>query len=123
MSLDDFASVSKTLEDCGLLAIASPDPTVTLWLCGLDRDAAALADCAALLAPEELARAARFGTDQLRHRYIVGRAMLRRLLGQAMGRLPADVPLRCGRRGRPELTFATTLDFNVSHAGDIALIG
>ena len=123
MSLDDFASVGKTLEDCGLRAIASPDPAVTLWLCGLDRDAAGLAGCAALLAPEEQARATRFGTERLRQRYIVGRATLRRLLGLAMGRLPADVPLRCGRRGRPELTIATTLDFNVSHAGDVALIG
>ncbi len=123
MSLDDFVSFGKTLEDSDLQAIASFDPAVTLWLCGLDRDAAALADCAALLSPEERARAARFGTERLRQRYIVGRATLRRLLGQATGRLPADVPLRCGRRGRPELTIATTIDFNVSHAGDIALIG
>jgi len=123
MSLDSFASIGKTLDNCGLQAIASPDPAVTLRLCGLDCDATALADCAALLAPEEQARAARFGTERLRQRYIVGRATLRRLLGQAMGRLPADVPLHCGRRGRPELTIATTIDFNVSHAGDIALIG
>ena len=123
MSLDDFASVGKTLEDCGLRAIASPDPAVTLWLCELDRDAVALAGCAALLAPEEQARATRFGTERLRQRYIVGRATLRRLLGLAMGRLPTDVPLRCGRRGRPELTIPTTIDFNVSHAGGIALIG
>jgi 4'-phosphopantetheinyl transferase len=102
------------------LARVSPD--VDLWWCELDVDAATLAQRTALLAPAEHARAARFGTDMLRSRWIAGRGALRIVLGSLLGAAPADVGVRRGRRGRPELVDAA-FDFNVSHTNGVAVIG
>lgn len=106
-----------------LRPIPPPDPEIALWLCQLDRDPAEAAEFARSLSAAEHARAARFGTTLLRRRWTVGRATLRLLLGQQLGIEPAAVPFRRGVRGRPELDTANVLDFNVSHTGDLALIG
>ena len=97
---------------------------VSLWWCELDLPLAEIERLAATLAPAEHARAARFGTDALRARWIAGRASLRIVLGLALRTSPAAVPIARGVRGRPELRGAdSALDFNVSHTGSVALIG
>ena len=106
----------------GVRALPAPDPAIALWLCQLDREPADVAAITHWLSPAELARAGRFGTDVLRLRWTVGRATLRLLLSSELGIDPATVPLRHGRRGRPELAHPHALDFNVSHTRDIALI-
>jgi 4'-phosphopantetheinyl transferase len=104
-------------------SLQSPDPAIALWLCNLDLNTAPTAMCAQWLSTAEHARAARFGTDLLRRRWMAGRAALRFLLGNALGIDPRAVQLRHGLRGRPEIATADAPDFNVSHTGDIALIG
>ena len=74
------------------------------------------------LSRDEVARVARFGTEPLRRRWIVGRSTLRLLLGEILGIGPSAVALARGRRGRPELAEAS-LDFNMSHTCGMALIG
>ena len=106
----------------GVRALPAPDPAIALWMCQLDRVPAGVAAIEHWLSVAEQARAARFGTDTLRLRWIAGRAALRLLLASALGIDPAAVPLRRGVRGRPELAGPHTLDFNVSHTRDIALI-
>jgi 4'-phosphopantetheinyl transferase len=106
----------------GVRALPAPDPAIALWMCQLDRIPEGVAAITHWLSPAEHARAARFGTDALRQRWIVGRATLRLLLASELGIDPAQVPLRRGVRGRPELVDPHTLDFNVSHTRDIALI-
>ena len=97
---------------------------VSLWWCELDHSHAAIATFAATLSPAEHARAARFGTDALRERWIAGRASLRKVLGLALRTSPAEVPIVRGPRGRPQLGSGDAgLDFNVSHTGGVALIG
>ena len=64
----------------------------------------------------------RFGTDTLRNRYVRGRAALRWILAQIVGVDPASVPIERGARGRPRLASGV-VDFNVTHTGDVALIG
>ena len=104
--------------------LASVADDVSLWWCELDHASAAIADLAVTLSPAEHARAARFGTDALRERWIAGRASLRRVLGLVLGVPPAAVPIARGRRGRPQLAGPdAALDFNVSHTGGVALIG
>jgi len=96
---------------------------VALWWCTLERAPAEIASLAKWLSPAESTRAARFGSDGLRHRWIAGRASLRLLLGDALGVRPAEVAIRRGARGRPQLADAgTEIDFNVSHTLDVALI-
>jgi len=117
-----MAVVSRTFAP-SCRALPEPDPAIALWLCDLQRNPDEVAALEACLSAEERARAARFGTALLRHRWIVGRATLRLLLGSALGIDPADVRIARGVRGRPELAGARRLDFNVSHTDSIALIG
>ena len=98
-------------------------PGVALWWCELERTPEELALMAAMLSPSEIARAARFGTDALRHRWMAGRASLRVILGRALGIAPAAVEILRGVRGRPELADRTArIDFNVSHTRGVALM-
>jgi 4'-phosphopantetheinyl transferase len=100
------------------------EPGVALWWCALERTPAEVAGIASVLSTAEMARATRFGTDTLRHRWMAGRAALRVVLGRTLGIAAADVPLVRGVRGRPELANAADrVDFNVSHTRGVALMG
>jgi 4'-phosphopantetheinyl transferase len=97
---------------------------VSLWWSDLAPAPGDIAALAAWLSAEEHARAARFGTEALRHKYIAGRATLRRILGRTLGIEPAAVLIRRGRRGRPVLANpGASLDFNVSHTRGGAVFG
>ena len=103
--------------------LPSPVDGVSLWWCGLERTPAELALVARTLSAAEIARAARFGTDALRHRWMAGRAALRQVLAVTLAVAPSEVALRRGVRGRPELAEdSARLDFNVSHTRDVALM-
>lgn len=126
VTADEFSTEGNPSAGAAAAAreLASPLPGIALWWCELDRTPAEIARMAAWLSPTELARADRFGTDALRHRWIAGRTALRLLLGDVLGIAPAQVELRRGVRGRPELADAASgIDFNVSHTQDIALVG
>lgn len=75
---------------------------------------------------DELARAGRFRYDVDRHRFAMTRSVLRELLGEYTGAMPASVGFAQGPYGRPELATRpgepSTLSFNVSHTGNDALI-
>lgn len=105
--------------------LPDPAPGVRAWTCDLARDPADVAQLATLLAPAETARMDRFGRDDLRLRYVVGRATLRVILGTCLGIAPRDVTIVRGRRGRPQLAphHASDLDFNLSHTRGTALFG
>lgn len=120
MSLSDFGGAGNARGEPR--RIASPEPDLALWWLPLEGDDADLPASWATLSVEEAARARRFGTDALRHRYVVGRSALRRTLAQRLGIAPASVPILRGARGRPMLEGGGTLDFNVSHTHGIALI-
>ncbi len=109
--------------DAGPVPLPSPLPGVEVWMCGLVRPPGDVRALAATLSGAEAARAARFGRDDLRERYVVGRGTLRALLGARLGRPPADVVIGRGERGRPYAADAGGLDFNVSHTAGVALFG
>jgi 4'-phosphopantetheinyl transferase len=126
VSVDDFALPGK-FGDAVRSGGATPLPPaikgVRLWWTALDRPPDEVDQLAWMLSSDERLRAARFGTDALRRRWIAGRTTLRMVLGQVLDEAPADVAIVRGRRGRPELAGAPSPDFNVSHTRDIALIG
>ena len=107
----------------GVSLLVTAAHEVELWWCSLDRQDLEIERSAEWLAPDEHARAQRFGTNLLRDRYVAARATLRLLLGYALGVPPEAVPLRRGPRGRPSIAGETTIDFNVSHTQNVALIG
>jgi 4'-phosphopantetheinyl transferase len=103
--------------------LASPTAGVRLWWCELDRMPVESAALSSWLTGPESARAARFGTNALRRRWIAGRAALRYVLAKLLDVAPTDVPIRRGARGRPELVDpGIAIDFNVSHTSGVALI-
>lgn len=83
-----------------------------------------LALAAALMSPEETARAASIVRLPQRRRYIIARSSLRLLLGEALGVEARAVPLGVDEHGKPILTGQARgrLGFNLCHSGDIAVI-
>ena len=124
MSLDENDERGNAPESGrALVPLASPRPDIRLWWCDLRAGDARLRQCKALLSEAEHARGARFGTQALRDRYVVGRASLRIVLGEMLDVAPERVPIVRGVRGRPTLGNGARLDFNVSHTADVALLG
>lgn len=76
-------------------------------------------DLARLLSPDEAERAAGFRFDRGRDGFVTARAALRTLIGSYAGIAPEDVVFGYGPNGKPEVEG---LSFNVSHAGDWALV-
>jgi 4'-phosphopantetheinyl transferase len=80
-------------------------------------DPARLAAARSVLAPDELIRAAAFRRDRDREEYLLGRAMLRRLLSRALGCAPSGLIFHYGADGKPLLTLPEPgLRFTVSHS-------
>jgi 4'-phosphopantetheinyl transferase len=76
---------------------------------------------AALLAPEEQARARCFRQPDDRRRFIAAHAGLRALLAAALNRPSSALRLRQNASGKPMLA-GREIEFNLSHSGDIVLI-
>lgn len=97
--------------------------TLDLWYVDLDVTADALSCFTDWLSDDELARAERFHSDLHRARYIVARATLRCVLGDRLGRSPADIRFWYGRNGKPMLDAAQgRVEFNLAHCGGDAVI-
>jgi 4'-phosphopantetheinyl transferase len=89
---------------------------VDLWWVDLRREPGTPAD--QCLAPEELARGARFVNATLRRRFLHGRTLLRLLLASYLDQAPAALRFRTGRFGKPALAGRLKWSFNASHSGD-----
>ena len=105
-------------------ALASPIELhadgVDVWHAELDREPSTVEVLHALLSPDERERASRFHFARDRDRYVVGRGVLRMLLGDYIGVAPELVRLPDGPQGTPRLAMSGPR-FNVSHSGAVAL--
>lgn len=72
-----------------------------------------------VLSPEEAERARGFRFERAREAFVAAHSALRAVLGAHTGVAPEDVAFRYGPQGKPEIDGAS---FNVSHAGDVALV-
>jgi 4'-phosphopantetheinyl transferase len=98
-------------------------PGIRLWWCSLDAPPPLIGTFEGYLSQAELSRASRFGNRRLRERYVTGRGSLRTILGGELGVEPGKVEIVRGIRGRPQLSGTPSLDFNISHTGDVAIVG
>ncbi len=98
---------------------------VDLWWVPLSADRAAQTAAWHQLDAGEQARAARFHFAADRNHYVLAHAALRAVLGNCLTRDPRDLRFAAGPAGKPHLAepAAPRLHFNLSHAGDCALIG
>jgi 4'-phosphopantetheinyl transferase len=74
------------------------------------------------LTPQERARAERSRQADDRRRFILGRGVLRAVLGRRLDRAPASLIFGANPYGKPTLVDADGLAFNVSHSGDYVLV-
>jgi 4'-phosphopantetheinyl transferase len=91
-----------------------------LWRLDLDA-ATGEASATDILNEEERARAARFHFERDRHRFMAGRAALRRILAAYLDRSPDDLVFAVGPHGKPALENLG-LEFNLSHSGGCGLL-
>ena len=124
VSLDEnFASGNPADPRRRIVALPSPSPALRLFWCRLEPAPGDVETLGATLSSYEWTRARRFGKAALRERYIVGRGLLRTIIGGALDIEPARVEIVRGRRGRPQLAPPHPLDFNISHTLAVALVG
>lgn len=99
------------------------ESSVHLWSALLDQRSEVIATHTAALPDDERERAERFRFARDQHRYVVGRALLRRLLARYIGAAPAAVRFTVGPHGKPALADldAHGLHFNVTHADDLVV--
>ncbi len=95
---------------------------VLVWRVELGVDAAALDRLQRLLDDSERSRAARFGSEAARRRFVVSRSMLRLLLGHYTGMDPGALRFVNGTQGKPALPVGHRLRFNLAHTGDLAMV-
>jgi 4'-phosphopantetheinyl transferase len=74
-----------------------------------------------LLSLDEQERASRFHFDEHRNRFIVGRALLRMILGTCIGAEPASLEFEYGPQGKPSLAGEERVSFNYSGSNDSAM--
>jgi 4'-phosphopantetheinyl transferase len=80
----------------------------------------------ALLSADERARQTRFRLARDQRRYLLTRALVRTVLSRYAAVRPEDWLFSAGARGRPVIAAprpAPPLEFNISHAADLILLG
>lgn len=102
------------------------DGEVHAWGIPVDAPPAPVELLRSVLSADERERAGRFRFEDDRRRYIVGRGVLRILLGHCVGIEPQRLTFGYGPHGKPFLAppaGPVPLEFNVSHSGRWVLIG
>jgi medium-chain acyl-[acyl-carrier-protein] hydrolase len=101
------------------------DDVVHVWQVRLDAGEERSTRLSTILLPEELARAERFHFRIDRQRWVVGRATVRRILGEYLGVRPAEVRLWYNSHGKPAASGESDrggVKFNVSHSGELLFL-
>ena len=107
--------------DCLQLLEASSDG-IEIGLLEFNFEAMPSAHDWSLLSTEEKIRAQCFYQLHDQKRFVTTRAALRRLLAQYVMESPHELCISAGQYGKPHLQRYPSITFNVSHAGDFALI-
>jgi 4'-phosphopantetheinyl transferase len=95
-----------------------------VWCASLDPPGGPSRALARTLSSEESSRADRFRFPRDRDRFIVGRGLLRAILGRYLGMEPERIEFRYGPRGKPALSTVPGVEglrFNLSHSQGLAL--
>src|SRR5438874_6996463 len=100
-----------------------PHDEVHVWRATLawpEATADALKQC---LSADERERMERFRFERDRRRYLMGRGLLRSLLGRYLDRAPQDLRFETTAAGKPHLVSGQgQLQFNLAHSGEYVLI-
>jgi len=97
---------------------------VHVWRATLDQSLSRMQGFLHTLAADEHARAERFYFERDQEDFIIGRGVLRAILGGYLNRAPEDVSFCYGSHGKPALAGVSDRDairFSVSHSQGVAL--
>lgn len=97
---------------------------VHVWRASLNRPPACVRELYATLAEDERARAERYCFPKDRDHFIVGRGLLRTILGFYLGREPGRLCFCYNSQGKPALAMESSADalrFNLAHSHGLAL--
>lgn len=125
---DHVTTTRRATRNRWLTALEADDlasSTVHVWRARLDFGHPVASHLTGLLSRQERERAARFAVSEDRHRFLMTRALLRTLLARYTGCEATRLVLANGPRGKPELPSQQNpreVRFNVSHAGELALL-
>jgi len=106
------------------LTLSSDD--VHVWRAALDQPESRIRQFAHCLSADERARAERFHFERDRRHFIVGRGLLRAILGCYLSIEPHRLEFCYGSHGKPELgetSVGRRLRFNLSHSQGLVLYG
>ena len=95
---------------------------VQLWILETHCTSSAVSKFLPLLSPDERARAERFRFDQLYCSFVQLRGTLRLALGQYLRMEPEEIRFRYSDKGKPHLNHDSTVQFNLSHSYEFALL-
>ena len=95
---------------------------VLVWTWNLDTDPLSGDAGEALLSEDEKARSRRLVSSQLRRRFVAGRARLRSLLAEHLGRDPRLLEFVQNEYGKPRLAQLPAAHFSLSHSEELAFL-
>ena len=107
-----------------LLSRPLPATDLHMWNVPLETAPQEFARLHSLLSADEIARAERFYFERDRFRYIIGRGILRTLLGKYLGTEASEIQFNYGLHGKPAVESLSTgqaLQFNLAHSNDRAI--
>lgn len=116
-------TIAQWIQSGAARRAAVSNSAAKLWLVEAAPDPARIAAAELLLSFDEIQRADRFHRLEDRARAVLSRAALRLIVGEATGIAPEKLAFSLGPFGKPLLAERPDLHFNVSHSGDLALIG
>lgn len=100
-------------------------PEGEVWIWRVPLTVAEAGEFEGSLSGDELSRAGRFVFARDRVRFVAARGWLRKILGEVLAVVPAEVKFSYGEWGKPEISGELSRSgvcFNSSHAGDAGVI-
>lgn len=104
------------------LAARLPSSEVHIWRADLRQSEEIVESILPELSPAEREKAARFASRRDRDRYVCAHGALRRILSSYIGAPASQLEFAQSPQGKPRLIHSENIQFNLSHAEDIALI-
>lgn len=123
MSLRNITTLTSALRWPVMAEVKPPGPgVVQVWCAILRGEPAMVVELEKALSVEEGRRATGCRTEELRHRFVLSRGVLRKVLGKCLEMAPEQVRLHMDVKGKPRLIESRGLEFNLSHSADLMLL-
>jgi len=115
------ATQRAALMAAGFIPVPVENNCADVWQFSLAADDSTVTRHALMLSSDELERAYKHKSTNGFRQFVVARSMLRQLLAIYTGVNPAKLAFAYGPYGKPKLTGAPSVEFNLAHSGERAI--